>query len=503
MVVLAGREPYSERGPLPMIFDWTILEEVAAFLRKSAAGAEQTTPRPCCVIVTAPNSEHYRIPTPRAELFAELRYCGRVRIEYVPDEIYTGEMIRQRLRSYASAICTLGGGKGVSVLAASRADVPLLPMDIVIGSSCNDGAGSLSLRREAIANPALYFKGDAETFKRELPRIALEDRSQSAEAVAARAAALIAHELETSRHAQELLRPPQRIQEEPMIHTSTTSNMLNIARIRPWDTLPDRESLYAIDKLSGPEILEIRRRLEQYGICRIRLAGQNPERTIIEALARNFGEVMDEQNDFKGSVKPITPTRGVEANSGDSAGRLGPHVDGTQYARQPALLIFQYVRTADMGAESTFWDLAHILLELDPAQRNAVLAALAHPEAGTFGKKGLMYRGPMASRTPQNTVMIRERFDTVVDVHGAVREAHEYLGKRMKRQGIVYSAFRGDIVIFDNGRILHGREEVGGDPAQRMHHRMWIADLRADLQSEMLLGVRPVDPAMLAGLSLR
>lgn len=104
----------------------------------------------------------------------------------------------------------------------------------------------------------------------------------------------------------------------------------------------------------------------------------------------------------------------------------------------------------------------------------------------------------MVTRTQQNTLMIRERFDTVLDVHDAVREAHEYLRERLKRQGMVYSAFRGDIVIFDNGRILHGREEVGGDPAQRLHHRMWISDLRGDLQTEMLLGIRPIEPGVLA-----
>ncbi|MFO0580028.1 MAG: TauD/TfdA family dioxygenase [Polyangia bacterium] len=503
LVVLAGREPRSDRSQLPLIFDWVILEELAAFLRQPAADASQHEPALCGIIVTAPNSEHLRISEERSRLFAELRYSERVRIDYVPDELYTGEVIRQKLRQHASAICALGGGKGVSVLATGRGDIPLLPMDALLGASCNDGDGSLALRRHAIVDPGHFFRGDVEAFKLALPRLSLEDFSQPPEDVALRAVAVLAHELQARRRTDEHTQPPSHIPEIPLMHPSVTATLLNNVRIRPWDTLSDRESLFSIDKLGGPEILEIRRRLEQYGICRIRLAGQNPEKVIIQALARHFGEVMDEQNDFQGSVKPIVPQRGLDATSGDSAGRLGPHADGTQYVRQPALLIFQYIRTADLGAESTFWDLSHILLELDPAKRDALLIALAHPEAGNFGKKGLSFRGPMATRTQQNTVMIRERFDTVIGLHDTVHEAHEYLRERLKKQGIVYSAFRGDIVIFDNGRILHGREEVGGDPAQRLHHRMWISDLRGDLQTEMLLGVRPIEPAVLARIPLR
>lgn len=503
LVVLAGREPLCEREPLPLIFDWVVLEELATFLKQSPQRTVHRRAATCGIIVTAPNSERHRIPEWRAALFAELRYSDQVRTIYVPDEVYTGEMIRQELRQHASAICTLGGGKGVMVLAAGRGDIPLLPMDIKIGANCNDGEGSLALRRNAIANPAHFFKSDVDALRLALPRLSLEDFSQTSEIVAARVVAVLANELQARQRAVERIQPPRLIPERPYMHPSITPTLLNNVRIRPWETLPDRESLFAIDKLGGPEILEIRRRLEQYGICRIRLAGQNPEKVIIQSLARHFGEVMEEQNDFKGSVKQIVPQKGLEATSGDSAGRLGPHVDGTQYVRQPALLIFQYIRTADLGAESTFWDLSHILLELDPAKRDALLVALSHPEAAKFGKKGFEYYGPMATRTQQNTVMIRERFDAVVDVHDTVSEAHEYLRERLKRQGIVYSPFRGDIVLFDNGRILHGREEVGGDSTQRCHHRMWISELRGDLQTEMMLGVRPIEPAVLVRIPLR
>jgi alpha-ketoglutarate-dependent taurine dioxygenase len=500
LIVLAGREPQptDPNGPA-LIFDWTVLEEVALFLRADSYSA---TSRRRCIVVTAPSSEQHRIPENRVSLFNELRYSNATIVEYVADDIYTGETIRRKLLDHSSAIVSIGGGKGVAVLAANRGERPLLPLDIQIGSSCNDGEGSISLRREAVAYPERFFKADTSTFKRELPRISLEDRSQSPEAVASRTAELLAHELGIIFNNRERSRPPTHIPEMPMLHPTITQSMLDIARIKPWNTLPELESLYLIDKLQGPEIQEIKRRLQLLGICRIRFAGQRPDTEIIKAVARNFGEVMTEQNDFQGQVKDITPQHGVAATTGDSAAALGPHVDGTQYVRQPALLIFQYVRTADYGAESTFWDLAHILLELDPVRRAALLTALAHPEAGAFGKKGREFRGPMATVTAQNTVMLRERFDAVVGVHESVREAHEYLRERLKRQGMVYVPARGDLVIFDNGRILHGREEVGGD-AQRLHRRMWISDLRGDLQAEMLLGVRPLEPEILAKLPKR
>lgn len=500
IVGFAPAEPCSNEDPhIPIVFDWTILEETCAFLCAPEVPGDGSR----CWLVTSPKSELSRIPEVRRELYRTLKRRADVRLEYLPDETYAGETIRKHLLACTDAIVTIGGGKGVTLLANARGERPLLPLDLKIGASLGDGEGSLALRREAVQTPERFFPHDPEALKHGLPRVTLLDPEEPVNFIAERAIDLLSRELLASEKSRETGRPPGHIPERPVLHSSVTRHMLDLQRIQPWATLSDRESLYSIDKLTGTELDEIRRRLERYGICRIRFLGQAPDAAIIEALARNFGDVLEEQNDYRGAVKEISPQAGVAAVSGDSAGRLGPHVDGTQYVRPPALLIFQYIRNADYGSESTFWDMAHVLLELEPAKRSAMLVALAHPEAGHFGKKGLEFKGPMVVATTQNTAMIRERFDKVVDVHETVRETHEYLLGRLKKQGMVYLPARGDVVIFDNGRVMHGREDVGGDPSIRRHRRMWIADLRDDLQTELLLGIRPVDVETLAKLPRR
>lgn len=489
VLVLATREPRTPQGA-PQVFDWIVLEEVLAHASVDASSARAT--------VMSATADH-RIPADRQALLQAIRRLPSVTSRYIADDVYTGERIRAVVCELASAIVAVSGGKGVTALSASRS-CPLVPVPLGLGASLDDGQGSVGLWREALVHPERYFRHRHADLLNAFPFLDLLN-SDPAEA-ARRTVALICAELADIKTAQERHRPPMSIPEAIVLHESVTQASLDLHRIKPWANLSEKESLYLIDKLGGPEIQEIKRRVELYGLCRIRFAGQEPQQAIIEALARNFGEVLEEQNDYKGAVKDIAPTAGTAATTGDSRGRLGPHADGTQNETPPALLIFQYVRNADFASESTFWDLAHLFLELDPTRRNSVLASLGHPEAGTFGKKGLEFRGPMATLTQQNTVAIRERFDAVVSVHEDVREVHEYLRKRLERPAMVYLPARGDMVIFDNGRILHGREEIGGD-AQRLHRRMWIAELRPDLQSELLLGIRPLEPELMAKLPRR
>ena len=49
----------------------------------------------------------------------------------------------------------------------------------------------------------------------------------------------------------------------------------------------------------------------------------------------------------------------------------------------------------------------------------------------------------------------------------------------------------GDIVVFDNWRVMHARDEIDGD-VQRHHRRVWVALPRHEHQIAYQLGIRPI-----------
>jgi hypothetical protein len=55
----------------------------------------------------------------------------------------------------------------------------------------------------------------------------------------------------------------------------------------------------------------------------------------------------------------------------------------------------------------------------------------------------------------------------------------------------------GDIVVFDNWRVMHARDEIYGE-VQRHHRRVWIAVPRHEHQISYQLGIRPISPEIAA-----
>ena len=60
-----------------------------------------------------------------------------------------------------------------------------------------------------------------------------------------------------------------------------------------------------------------------------------------------------------------------------------------------------------------------------------------------------------------------------------------------EKHSIRYTPQEGDLVIFDNWRVLHGRAAIGGRH-QRIHDRMWIDRLLPVYDGKYLLGIRPL-----------
>ncbi|HEV2859476.1 MAG TPA: TauD/TfdA family dioxygenase [Pyrinomonadaceae bacterium] len=288
---------------------------------------------------------------------------------------------------------------------------------------------------------------------------------------------------------------------QSMPHIATE---LDRARVTPWTQLGMRAFLVEEERLGPDAFRRVWDNLERYGICLIRLHGYAPEQHVLERALTHIGFPAESQNDFTGAIKDITPEAQGRANSGDTTGELGFHVDGTQDPTQPAFLAFQYVEGAVLGAESRFADASGILAGFDDEVRNDILTNLARHDAATFSKLGESYTGPIFSFSPTGSLMCRIRFDAVIQVHDECREAFELLKERFENHqySTMFLPNRGDIVVFDNHRVMHARDEIYGE-VQRHHRRVWIAVPRREHQIDYKMGIRPITAELEAAIRKR
>jgi SMODS-associated and fused to various effectors sensor domain/Taurine catabolism dioxygenase TauD, TfdA family len=269
------------------------------------------------------------------------------------------------------------------------------------------------------------------------------------------------------------------------------SDLRTSARINPWLQLHERH--YLIEGPTQASVMDrVYEALTADGFCQIRLHGQEPTRERLRSFARDLGVPTSRQNDFfESDVKVIEPRVGVEPTTGDSRGDLGFHVDGQQHEKPPALLLFQYISQAGYGGQSRFLDFARIIHDLEPELRSRLLANMARPTAVTFTKGTDQRIAPYFTVNENHGVDCRIRFDEIAEPDARARDDHRVLAELLgdKRRVLRFTPKPGDIVIFDNRRVLHAREPVGG-ANQRQHHRMWIGEIHSGLRGKVMLGVR-------------
>lgn len=272
-------------------------------------------------------------------------------------------------------------------------------------------------------------------------------------------------------------------------------------RIRPWKCLDESEYLVRNNQLNDAAQKNILENLEKRGFCLLRIEGLSPTTEILTAVERFLGPALENQNGALGKIKEITPKEAIEATTGDSAKELLFHTDGTQEPNlPPAILVFQYLTTPKFGARSTFLDLASVIQDMDEEELEKILTDLALPDAGTSTKKGLSYSGPLVKPVRNSqSLTFRLRFDHVLTIAAEAQNSFESLKNTIlspDRDHLSYAPQEGDIAIFDNWRIMHGRDAVGG-PHLRFHNRMWIRDLKQSIAANVLLGVRGLSNELL------
>jgi alpha-ketoglutarate-dependent taurine dioxygenase len=278
------------------------------------------------------------------------------------------------------------------------------------------------------------------------------------------------------------------------LEMSGLASDLGISKIELWDGDLSEAAIFIPTIEVGATVQkQILSALERRGICQVRISGQSPHKHITRAVANLIGPLTPTQNDFDADVlQLIVPKTTGAANSGNTLADLGLHVDGTQHTETPAVMVFHYVSLAKVGATSVFVDMAKVLFDIEPDRRHKLLVNLARPDAATFSKKGMTFTSPLFYFSPTGRLVCRIRFDDVIKLNSKCQKDFDYLKERANdsKYRLEFKPLDGDLVIFDNWRVLHARDEVYGAHV-RQHWRGWVSNLKTAFQPDYFLGVRP------------
>ena len=161
VTVGVGKEPRAtEHDPSSpsIVFDWTVLERVGTYLRRG--GAPRTAQGPLLATVASSKTES-QIPDDRRDLWEQLKEAGAVSLEFLDAGWSSGAVRRQRQARLGDVLVILSGGEGVEQLAELyvQADKPVIPLDLDLGASTQDGSGGAArLHKKALAAPAEFVR---------------------------------------------------------------------------------------------------------------------------------------------------------------------------------------------------------------------------------------------------------------------------------------------------------------------------------------------------------
>ena len=142
--VQVGQEPLSVEDnpkPLPIIFDWTVIATVYESLQEGIINQSHDEP---LIFVPTTNKTESQIPPSRRELWDTLLDKNIVHVNPVNREF--GELRRNVLAENGDILIALSGGAGTESLIDNYLvkQKTVIPLDLELGASCNDGSGETS-----------------------------------------------------------------------------------------------------------------------------------------------------------------------------------------------------------------------------------------------------------------------------------------------------------------------------------------------------------------------
>jgi len=156
-----GKEPLlKDRDDGPAItFDWTIAEAVHNAMKSGKAPASGPNGRLISTLATSKTDS--QIPSVRRAIYDELRDADAVHMEFLEPGWNAGAARRRRLAELGDILIGISGGEGTEHIAIeySSRGKPVIPLDIKIGGSTDDGSGGAGrLFERALSQPGDFFR---------------------------------------------------------------------------------------------------------------------------------------------------------------------------------------------------------------------------------------------------------------------------------------------------------------------------------------------------------
>jgi len=163
IVVGLGREPRPEgAADAPsLLFDWTALETAAECFTSSLN--KWSTQYGLPIVAATSEKAESEIPKNRRGLYDALLKSGVLQVESIMPGSRAAAFLRQRQATFGDALVILGGGTGVehSANLYLQRHKPVIPLDLPLGASRDDGTGGAQrLSREARNQPTRFFRFD-------------------------------------------------------------------------------------------------------------------------------------------------------------------------------------------------------------------------------------------------------------------------------------------------------------------------------------------------------
>ena len=158
-----GGEPRIEGrtdGP-SIIFDWTIITTLYDLLKAGKITPRGPNGRLIATVSINKNGEtDPKIPDERKNIYKELRTANAITLEVLPEGWTAGAIRRQSLARLSDIMIGISGGQGAehSAFEFSVHGKPVIPLDLKMGSSSNDGSGGCGrMFGNALAKPDDFF----------------------------------------------------------------------------------------------------------------------------------------------------------------------------------------------------------------------------------------------------------------------------------------------------------------------------------------------------------
>lgn len=161
LVLNVGKEPRPPGAPAnapSQIFDWTALETAAACFRSGYCQWPKAAGPPIMIVTS--DKAVSEIPADRLSLWRELLDGNFINVEYIQPGARSATMLRDREAQLGDILLLLGGGTGVEHSARLYMDrrKPVIPLDLPLGASREDGTGgAVRLSAEARNDVGRFF----------------------------------------------------------------------------------------------------------------------------------------------------------------------------------------------------------------------------------------------------------------------------------------------------------------------------------------------------------